>query len=1145
MVRRRAGGRPVTRAEQMIERQRAAADPAGSFWVSASAGAGKTHVLTDRVVRLMLAGTAPEKILCLTFTKAAAAEMANRVHERLGEWVTFDDETLSKRLEDLTGSAVDAPLLRRARRLFARVLDTPGGLKIQTIHSFCEKLLARFPLEAGLPAHFQVMDERTAEELMRDARERVFEADLARPLPVMERLAAYAGEDQFDELMRLLAQERGRLRRWLRGEAETSAVRDALCRQLGLNAGEDEVQILAAAAVETAFARDDLKRALALMGAPDAGAGANSRATIIAQWLQEDAAGRAATFADYCRAHLTGSDTPYKSRLNKKALEAAPDVDAILEQEAKRVEAVWDRVKAARIADASEALLQLGGDLLAAYEDVKRRHAMLDYDDLILSAHDLIADPALAPWVLYKLDGGIDHILIDEAQDTNPEQWRIAAALAEEFFAGAGAREEERTIFAVGDVKQSIYSFQRADPDAFARMRDHFAARIGAVQKPFASIELALSFRSTPAVLRAVDAIFSQPQARDGVALDADQIAHVAYRSGEPGRVEFWPVVEAEEPARPEPWTPPLDQAGEHNPVQQLAERIAARIRGWIERRERLAPSGPPIHAGDVMILVQRRAPFVEQMVRALKMAGVPVAGVDRMVLSEQLAVMDLIALARFVLLPEDDLNLAVVLKGPLIDLSEEKLFELAYERPANLWQSLRGRAQEEAEWHAVSARLQGFLATADQDTPFAYFADLLGPGGGRQRIVARLGLQANDPIDEFLNLALEYERLHPPSLQGFLGWLAARDVEVKRDQEQAGDAVRIMTVHAAKGLQAPIVILPDTVRTPHRSPNLFWPEAGSDGGDAPLWLPVKDMAPTSLSARREAAIRRRDQEYRRLFYVAMTRAADQLILCGWQTRQKRADNCWYELARSALEPLATPAQDSDGAAILVLEDPPGDGAAPKQLAPVVATEWPLPDWALKEAPPEAAPPRPLAPSRPSRAEPAVIRPFVGDNTRRFRRGNAIHKLLQYLPDVAAAKRRGQAVRYLSSPALGFAAEEAGQIVAETLAVVENPDFAHLFGPGSRAEVAISGVVGDEVISGQIDRLFIGESEIWLVDYKSQRPVPQTADGIAAMYLRQMACYKAVTALIYPEKSISCTLLWTDGPALMVVPERLLEAHAP
>ncbi len=1121
--------------------QRVAADPRVSAWVQASAGTGKTKVLTDRVLSLLVDGTAPQRILCLTFTKAAAAEMANRLARRLSGWAIAADAELEADLRDLLGREADAEERVRARRLFAAVLDCPGGMKIQTIHAFCQSLLRRFPLEAGVAPHFAIMDERRAAEMMAAAREAMlrqarddYDGDgdgdgggtVGRALALV---SLWAGEDGLTALLADLATERGRLRRQFRRGGGLAGAVAEVRRCLGLAPDETPEAIIAAACDDAAFDGSACRAALALLfgGKPSD----VKTAEKIAPWLAADAAGRARGFESYCLAFLTGEGAVRKRLATAGCAAALP----ALEAEAERLLAVRERWKAARVAEATAALLTLAEAMLASYEAAKTARALLDYDDLILAARDLLAGTrGDAAWVLYKLDGGIDHILIDEAQDTNPDQWAVVRALTDEFFAGRGAAEDRlRTVFAVGDSKQSIYSFQRADPAAFAAMHARLSAQVPEAEARWETVALRVSFRSVRAVLDAVDSVFNRPVAANGVVPEGETMTHIPWRDGDGGLVELWPP-EAPAPADAlDEWKPPVERIRGDNPRARLARGVARRIKAMVGA-ETLASKGRPIRPGDILVLVRRRNAFVEELVRELKALDVPVAGTDRLVLTEQLAVMDLVALGNALLLPDDDLTLATVLKGPLFGLSEDDLFRLAHGRTGTLWQALKDVAEAFPDAHRLFAEL---LALADRVPPHELFADVLARRGGRRRLVARLGWEAEDALDEFMALALAYEREHAPSLQGFLRWLDSGAVEIRRDMEQGADAVRVMTVHGAKGLQAPVVFLPDTMQVPRDLPRLLW--MGAPDEETLVWAPRKGVMDPACRAAAEAARVAQMQEYRRLLYVAMTRAEDRLYVCGWETRQAAPEGCWYDLVRTGLQPLADDAAEEG--AVLRLTCPQSREPAAAPPAPAAAAVPPAPDWLRRAPPAEASPPRPLAPSRPEGEEPPVRSPLGPDDGWRFRRGRIIHRLLQSLPEVPREHRSRVAARFLARPGLELPHSVQAEIGAEVAAVLDDPDFAAIFGPGSQAEVPVVGLLGERVVSGQVDRLVVTDEAVLVVDYKTNRPPPRRVDEVAPAYLRQMAAYRAALACVYPGRAIRCALLWTDGPTLMPLPAARLD----
>jgi len=1146
-------GDPVVNAITEDRGRRRASDPGESVWVDASAGTGKTTVLTSRVLRLLLAGASPDRILCITFTRAAAAEMSNRIIERLGGWAVKDDAALVHELYELTGERPDAETQTRARTLFAAIVDAPAGFRIQTIHAFCQSVLRRFPLEAGLAPHFDLLDDRTAGELLAEARQGVLiEAgrDAGGPLGgALSVLVQYMDERGFAALIQAVLASRRRLSQTIAEHNGVGLLVPRMWRGLGLEPGETPSVILREACRDGAFDALGLREACEALaaGSPTD----RRRAEGIAAWLT--AADRAAGWDAYTALFLSAKGEPNGSYARTKAHRKMLHV---LEEEAERLVKVQDRLRCAATAAATEAMLVIADAIFRFYEASKSAKALLDYDDLIDVTRRLVENEAA--WVLYKLDGGIDHLLVDEAQDTNPDQWGIIRALSAEFYAHEDKSTHYRTVFVVGDGKQSIYSFQGADPAVLEPTRQHFERQLQGIDRELVSVDLTKSFRSTDPVLRLVDSVFAHPVANDGVHDDPlNPLTHYLTRIDAPGVVELWPIFEPEDEedeGEAGPWAANDRPRTERDPEQDLAARIADTIQGWIAAREPLAPGGPPIGAGDIMILVRRRTRFVMPLIRALKKRDVPVAGVDRLALTEPLAVQDLMALGRFLLLPEDDLTLAALLKSPLIGLGEDQLFALAHRRAGSLWNALLAAAETyPLEFEPARAWLAKLLAEIDFVRPFELYAGVLAApcpgsprGSGRRALWRRLGPDALDPLDEFLSAALDYEQRHAPTLEGFIGWLEASDAEIKRELAGRGDSVRIVTVHGAKGLEAPIVFLPDTMQVPgaNTGPQLLWHDPG-DGRAIPYWSPRAEVRPTlcgNLGAANHAATLR---EYRRLLYVALTRARDRLYIGGWRGKRSPAAGHWYGLVEAGMRSLNAQEIPEEDDRIRLRIDYAGTGRAiaqPEKKQTQVAQ--PLPEWAKRLPSPEPRPFVPLTPSRiefPGAAEPAVRSPATAEDSARFRKGRAMHRLLQLLPDTPAAEREKASKKLL----VEFPPERHTTLLAEAEAVIDAPEFARYFGPGSRAEVPIVGRIGVRGVAGRIDRLLVEPGRVTIVDFKTGRMPPGGPDDVPANYLAQMAAYQAVLRQIYPDRDIDVVLVWTDGPAAVtLVPAKLAPYEA-
>lgn len=1145
-----AGANPAIAAATRAQRR--AADPAATVWVRASAGTGKTKVLTDRVLRLLLAGAEPGRILCLTFTRAAAAEMANRLSDRLAEWAGCADARLAAALAELLGRAPEDAETLRARSLFARVLDAPEGLRIETLHGFAQGILRRFPVEAGVSPTFEVLDDRAADELLERARDRVF----ASGDPAVEAALAFitdaVHDSRFPDLIAALTASRVRLARAMRAWGGAKAMKDGAAAHLKLAPDATAAAILAAGCADRACDGAGLARLARIMA--DAGGTKDQAAAAgIARWLAADAANRAAGWGDYVSVFLTKAGEPRSTRTFPCAAVKAvdPGLPEVVAAEQDRILAIRDSLAATAMRDATGHLLTLAQAVFAAYAAEKRRRGILDYDDLIEKARALLTEAGARAWVLYKMDGGLDHILVDEAQDTSPDQWQVVDALSTEFFAGAGARPEApRTLFAVGDEKQSIFSFQGAEPERFAAEREALEARAGT--EVCRVVPLNTSFRSVQTVLDAVDLVFSRPEAADGVIdprIPEDERRHVAARRGEPGLVEVWPLVRVPAAAEPEPWSPPVERLAVPGASAQcaalVAERIARMVGAGGRPPEILAAKGRPIRPGDVMVLLRKRGAFLDELTRALGRLEVPVGGADRLVLSGHMAVQDCIALAEAALFPGDDLTLAAVLKGPFVGMDEDRLFAVAAERAPDqgVWDRLRAMAAAgESDCARAAERIERAGRAARSLRPFAFLSRLLAAEGGRASLRRRLGAEADDPLDELLGLARDFERLNPGTVQAFLAWFARDAVEIKRDQDQAAEKVRIMTVHGAKGLQAPVVFLPDTASRGGGAKEMEWAEPVPGRPDLLLWRPARFAAPEGFAAAAAARKAREAAESRRLLYVAMTRAEDRLYVMGWEPGNGAPPDCWHALVRNALEGRAVAVDDDPGERLqgpILRLTGPGRAAAPAAPPPAAAPPPPaLPAWIASPPPPEPTPPRPLAPSRLDGDDgPPPLSPLAPGGPDRFRRGSLVHRLLQSLPEIAPADRAAAARRFLERAAPDWDGPRREALVAETLAVLDLPAAAILFGPGSRPEVPVSGIVetlqGPRLLAGQVDRLAVTPAEILIADFKTNRNPP--ADGVPEPYRRQLAAYGAALSAALPGRRLRLFLLWTEGPRLVEI----------
>lgn len=1127
--------------------QRRASDPLASAWVSANAGSGKTQVLVHRVIRLLLGGTPPERILCITFTKAAAAEMSKRLFRDLGRWTALDDQALLKQIRALAGDRFDKLALPRARRLFACALDAPGGLKIQTIHAFCERLLQRFPVEAGVVPGFTVLDEPSAAELLSAAGRLVLSGDVGASEALSIRtVVQYAGAQQFNDLIKELLKRPHLVAQFADAETQRRVLEAAMHL-----APATTPQSVAEAALQ-GIDKDFYRRAAASL--ERLGAGAAKLALSIRAAMAEASPERA--FSHLRTACLTREGECRKNFPPTQLFKADAGAAEFLQSELQRLLPLCDRYRAAVVVEASACLLHLGSRIIGNYERAKRALGSYDYDDLIFKSLALFSAPAYRGWILYKLDAGIDHILIDEAQDTSPEQWQIIRNLTEDFFAGAGARGQIiRTVFAVGDEKQSIFSFQGADPQFFRDMRDYFSSRISASGAKLEKVPLTVSFRSAAAILEAVDAVFSEE-------------VHQASRLGAAGLVEVWPLEESEDQPERDPWRAPLDYAPADQPRRRLARRIARTIRRWIDDKEILEPRGRPIEPADILILVRSRTTLMDELVRALKLENLPVAGADRLELTTHIAVMDLIALGHFTLLPDDDQMLACVLKSPLVErddgrlIDDDDLFGLAHGRgKTTLWQRLQDAVAAGKPFATAYARLRSWQREAAWKPPYEFFSVILNEHGGMAQIIARLGSDAVEPVSEFLSRCLDYDHEYAPSLAGFLSWITAQGAVIKRDMDFGSGEIRVMTVHGAKGLESNIIILPDTCSVPDRGfhPKIFFPAVHIESQilEVPVWRVKLDRDHQLIAAMREEYHERQFEEHARLLYVAMTRAADRLYICG-SAGKDLSDHSWYRRVEKALREknIGRPCRDADGRIIWRHEQPqqsPALGQEDSTKHALLALES-LPGWATEPVRPELRPAPWLAPSRAAEAialgaEAAeeIISPLAQPDTSRFARGALIHRLLQSLPGLPVELRENRAKAYLSLRGHGLSTEDQNEIATTVMRLLNDHAFGMVFAPESLAEIPVAARVklsGGRIIPivGRIDRLIVRPDEVFILDFKSNRPPPQIPPEVDSSYIRQMALYRRAMVQLFPGKTVRAALLWTEGPKIMELPETLMES---
>ena len=1081
----------------------------------------------------------------MTSTKAAAAEMEARLFETLGKWAVMDDSELSAelaKLDDSDPAALNPARLSEARRLFARALETPGGLKIQTIHAFCEKLLRRFPIEAGVSPRFTVLENEAAIALSHAAREDLARAALAdADGPVGEAYSHFAVEldwGRFQDLLALIESKRGELTDYVARVADGRAPGPYVLTGADPQKTPEDIE----AGFLRWLDRSEVRRMAELMATGSKTD--KDRAAELIHALDHDW-----SFHGLGVVFLTGSGSPRKSMATKQA---PPDAAGWLAALQDKFLAARDQLRAAKVADDTIRLLTLANAHAALYEAAKTAHGALDFSDLVARTVELLTIRSTAAWVLYKLDGGVDHVLIDEAQDTAPEQWAIMRALTGEFFTVEGT---DRTVFAVGDEKQSIYSFQGARPERLRQESQVYDNLITGAGGAFEGVPLETSYRSTEAVLKFVDDVFATPERARALVGETGEIPHhTAARKNQPGAVDLWPLFIDEAPPERDAWTDPVDQEGTASARKRMAQTLALEIKRQVETGAVVfdkSGTPRPCGYGDFLILVRRRDATFEEIIRALKSERVPVAGADRLKLSQHIVFDDLKALARFALFPGDDLTVAEVLRGPFCDVDEDSLFDLAgREKRDGLWRELKRRSDERPEWGRALNLLRAARDARDLD-PFGFFSRLLNRvdatgQSGRARILTRLGREAEEAIDETLNQVLAAEGRGGTDLETCLALLEAADVEVKRELEGPRGEVRVMTVHGAKGLEAPVVILPDTtMKAKAQGPSLM--PVAIESGEAWLMCPgsSKEDCPASADARaaREARV---GDESLRLLYVALTRARDRVIVMGRGSKRAPEAGDWWSVIEETFDRLGDQVRELNGGVRRY-------GADPDRLPAAVATAETRPEapaWARTNPPRDtaarfASPSQMQEQKRIPAPSPLARGEGPGAGLGRFRRGDLIHRLLERLPDLPSPDRPDAAHRMLARER-DLTEDQRAEMIAAAFGVLDDARFAPVFGPGSRAEVALTGTAPDlpsgVSISGRIDRLVVTPERVLVVDFKSNRPAPDRVENADPAYILQMAIYAAVLRRLYPDRAVEAALVWTDGPKLMAVPQALMDA---
>lgn len=1142
---------PITSSlDKPLPEQLRAADPSLSVWVSAAAGTGKTRILVDRLLRLLLQGVHPSRILCITFTKAAAGQIEDRIRHRLMEWAVQDAPHVTKDLTALLGHTPDAALVDKAKHLFSGLLNIERPLAIQTIHSFCQSVLARFPLEANLLPGFAIASDPQSALLRQQAFQATLTGAVQKPTS-QQAVTRLFGITDRKTILGLLSALQHDQEKWF--QAQPSDFLKALHTILQCPYPYTLQDHLSQFLNETQSRRAILQNLVLHLQSVKSGVTGPRFAEAIIDFLNHPGETALDTYSD---AILTEKGT-INSNLAKVAAKLDDAVAIDFTYELERVLAYRTIEAKLRLIERNHDILTLAHDFVGHYNHLKQQQALLDYDDQIQMTARLLTTSDQASWVMYKLDGGIQHLLLDEAQDTSPAQWRIVKALIGEMTSGSGRFEPgERSVFIVGDEKQSIYSFQDADIQSYQDTRIELNTLFKTNGLPWADIQLTTNFRSSPAILSTTDGIFADPYLKKAITHE-ETVHHTAFFQDRSGRVEAWPLFASEDMPTEDDYLP-VTVVQERKATQKLCQDIAGTIGNWLKTKRVIPRLGRAVKPGDILILLQRRNPLLNPLIKALKDLQIPVAGVDRMILTEQLIVQDMIALLQILLQPHDDLTMAALLKSPLFAISEQDLFDLSYKRDGlSLYQRLQDNT-------TIDPAIRDYLADA-----FKAYTQGCGPyqllsrvvnrpcpadaASGRHALIKRLGFDAEDALNELLNAALAFEQDNSPDVQMFLHWLRQYDAEIKRDVSgQQQNTVRIMTVHGAKGLQAPIVFLADASATQtlfNSQRDLLWAD------NVPFWTskPGEDSAlNTAYAEHAKAAI----DEYYRLLYVALTRAEDELYVTGYQDSTNRGKEYvdWHSVVRNYLERQQTSYETENGPVFFysfagseaktITHD--AKAAAVPRLKPADVT------W-LHHKPPfvEQISRTPLRPSHLPFEEPPALSPLIQQDTGRFIRGTLIHKILQYLVAYSASEQADALRAMLAYPEFALNDREQAALYNEIYQLISATDNQFIFAAQEQAstELLLAGRIRynsqDYPMTGKIDRLVYHDGAWWIIDYKTNRPPATDVESVPDAYLFQMAAYRALLQQLYPGQTIHAVLVWTHTASVMRLPADKLDQIMP
>jgi len=836
----------------LTDEQRKAANPLVSAWVQANAGTGKTKLLVARLLQILFRTKLRpnQTILCLTYTKAGAGEMRNRITKALKEWSVANDHDLSLLLDDVVPNEEKTPeYLSRARSIFYQYIDNPDMLKVKTIHSFCEDILHRFPTEAGLAPSWSVVTDVIKENMQQEVFDKMLVSNTLdeRTREVLEDALEEYTETSFKNLQNLITKY---------SSAFVDVENIDNYRNYFIETIKKILNMPDDAPAE--YDENSIKTALANYPTEKPSATLRDYISLAERYLNHEI-----EFDEYRKTCITG-EGKIRSHLAK-----SPELIAELE----RVRNVVAYSQKQNIYKKTMKFFDLTATFAKEYHKLKKIRNVLDFDDMILYTNRLFSNRDIMGWILSQLDTSLSHILIDEAQDTGVDQWNLLNNLTENFFTDGDVGDSPRTMLVVGDSKQAIYGFQNANPKAFENSHRMFEDRLKNSGREYqGDTNLTTSFRSTLPILEIVDTFFNDDEIRQRFNFVNND--HKCYSSKKKGLVEIY-ALETKQPS------------------DENTDMMKARYMNKIAKKIKELIDSGKYKASDIMILVRKRDPYATGLARRLRKLDIELAGEDRIILPEFPVIVDLLNLVRFCLDTGDDYSLGCILKSPIFALSEADIYKVCQNRNEEY------KKLKEADGNAKFPRLFEFVQDAYPEIyerlmeyrskmkymgPYAFFSYVLDNDNTREKMVAALGKPILEPLREFMTLCLAYERTQPGTLKHFLKWFVTGGSSVKRDLSASDvTGVRILTIHGSKGLEAPVVFLVDTMTDIKKENAPLDVPDDNLAYRAWLCLPEKklyscvDEVKELVEQRKQGAI----EESFRLLYVAMTRPKTELYIYG------------------------------------------------------------------------------------------------------------------------------------------------------------------------------------------------------------------------------------------------------------------------